>query len=75
MDDHHTSTIATSMQDDVPRLLSLEEARTALNISRWSLYQLINSGRLKSLHIESRRLIALADLKDLINELREEGGK
>lgn len=57
-----------------PLLLTVPEACEALRISRWSLYQLINRRRLKTVRIDRRRLIAPADLTALIEELREEGG-
>ena len=56
-----------------PLLLTIPEACDALRISRWSLYQLINKRRLKTVRIDRRRLIAPADLTTLIEELRQEG--
>jgi len=60
--------------DGGPLLLTVPEACDALRISRWSLYQLINKRRLKTVRIDRRRLIAPADLTALIEELRAEGG-
>jgi excisionase family DNA binding protein len=56
-----------------PLLLTVPEACDALRISRWSLYQLINKRRLKTVRIDRRRLVAPADLAALIEELRAEG--
>jgi excisionase family DNA binding protein len=44
-----------------------------LRISRWSLYQLINRNRLKTIRIGQRRLIAADDLREFLDELRREG--
>ncbi len=56
-------------------LLTITEAGEALRISRWSIYRLINAGRLRTVRIDRRRLIAPADLSALIEELRVEGGE
>lgn len=56
-----------------PELMTITEAGTALRISRWSIYRLINSNRLRTVRIDRRRLVAPADLAALIEELREEG--
>lgn len=53
-------------------LLTIDEARDVLRISRWSLYQLINQGRLTPIRIGRRRLIAAEDLRALLDELRQE---
>lgn len=57
-----------------PRLLTVMETSTALRVSRWSVYQLINSGRLKTVKIDRRRLVAPEDLDSFIEGLRKEGG-
>lgn len=54
-------------------LITIEEARAVLRISRWSLYQLINHNRLKTIRIGHRRLIAADDLRALLDDLRREG--
>ncbi|MGH3904682.1 MAG: helix-turn-helix domain-containing protein [Pseudonocardiaceae bacterium] len=59
--------------DGTPLLITIPEACAALRISRWSLYQLINKRRLKTVRIDRRRLIATADLTALVEELRAEG--
>lgn len=56
-----------------PLLLTITEACEALRISRWQIYRLINDGRLRTVRINRRRLVALDDLQDLIEELREGG--
>jgi excisionase family DNA binding protein len=58
--------------DRPPTLLTIPETCDILRISRWSVYQLINKGRLKTIRIDRRRLIVSADLTALIEELREE---
>lgn len=67
-----TKTAATST-DQPPALLTLEEARAILRVSRWSLYKLINHRRLKTVRIGHRRLVAVSDLSALIEELRQDG--
>lgn len=59
--------------DSAPLLITIPEACAALRISRWSLYQLINKRRLKTVRIDRRRLIATTDLTALVEELRAEG--
>jgi excisionase family DNA binding protein len=59
--------------DRPPALLTIEEARSILRISRWSLYQLINRRRLRTVTIGQRRLIAAEDLRAFIEGLRQEG--
>ncbi len=61
-----TSTDTTEM----PRLMTIDEARDKLRISRWSIYRLINDRRLKTIQIGSRRLIAPKDLDDFMQKLR-----
>lgn len=67
--------VASPNLDNAPLLLSIVEAADALRISRWALYQLINKRRLKTVRIQSRRLVAPADLATLVEELRKEGGE
>jgi excisionase family DNA binding protein len=64
---------ADASADRPPVLLTIDEARSVLRISRWSLYQLINRNRLKTIRIGQRRLIAADDLRDLLDELRQGG--
>lgn len=62
----------TDSADRQPVLLTIEEARAILRISRWSLYQLINRRRLMTIRIGRRRLVAADDLRALLDELRQE---
>lgn len=55
------------------RLLTVTEACDVLRISRWHIYQLINSRRLKTVRIDRRRLVAPDDLDAFIADLRTEG--
>jgi excisionase family DNA binding protein len=57
-----------------PLLLTVTEACDALRISRWSLYQLINKRRLKSVRIDRRRFVTTVDLAAFVDELRVEAG-
>ncbi|MGQ4272200.1 helix-turn-helix domain-containing protein [Nocardiopsis changdeensis] len=58
-----------------PRLLTIEDVRAALQVSRWQVYQMINRGQLKSVRIDRRRFVLPEDLDALIEELRrQEGG-
>ena len=55
-----------------PRLLGLSEACQSLRISRWSLYQLINQRRIKTVRVNGRHLVAPQDLDDFVESLRTE---
>lgn len=55
------------------KLLNISEACDALRISRWSMYQLINQRRVKTVRVRGRHLIAPQDLDDFIDRLRAEG--
>ncbi len=52
-------------------LVSVEEAAEALAISRTAVFRLLREGRLRSVKIDKRRLIAVAALHDFVNELAE----
>lgn len=54
-------------------LLTLDEARSLLRISKWSLQQLIHDRRLQTMQIGRRRFVHPDDLDDLIERLRQEG--
>lgn len=75
MNEPSTRSAGSETPDSAPLLLTLVEASEALRISRWALYQLINKRRLKTVRIQSRRLVARTDLATLVEELREEGGE
>lgn len=55
-----------------PVLLTIDEAREVLRISRWSLYKLINARQLKTIKLGQRRLVPADDLHRFIDELRQE---
>ena len=55
-----------------PLLLTVAEASAALRISRWSLYQLIRSGQLKTIKIGRRRVIPASALAALVRNLSDE---
>lgn len=63
---------ASTPESRPPVLLTIEEARTVLRLSRWSLYKLINERRLKTIKIGQRRLIPADDLHRFIDDLRRE---
>lgn len=53
------------------RLLTINEVADLLRISRWSVYQLIWSGQLRTLKIGRRRLVrpsALAACMDILDQ-------
>lgn len=62
-----------TLADQPPVLLTLDEARDVLRISRWSLYQLLHRGRLKTIHLGRRRMVDAADVRALLDELRQNG--
>jgi excisionase family DNA binding protein len=51
------------------RLLTLNEVADLLRISRWSVYQLIWSGQLRTLTIGRRRLVRPAALAACVDQL------
>jgi hypothetical protein len=54
------------------RLLTLEEARATLRISRWSMQRLLDNRQLATVNIGRRRFVRPADLDQLIDDLRSE---
>ena len=52
-------------------LLSVEEAAEALAISRTAVFRLLREGRLRSVKIDKRRLIAVDALHEFVKELAE----
>lgn len=66
--------VENSKHTSQQRLLTVTEACDVLRISRWHIYQLINSRRLKTIRIDRRRLVAPDDLDAFIADLRAEGG-
>ncbi|HEX6969658.1 MAG TPA: helix-turn-helix domain-containing protein [Micromonosporaceae bacterium] len=55
-----------------PRCLRVEEAARLLNIGRSTAYDLIRSGRLRSVKIGRRRLIPRDALESLLASLEED---
>lgn len=52
-------------------LLTVDEAAIQLRVSRWTLYNLIRSGRLRTVKIGRRRLVPVAALAECIDTLGE----
>lgn len=52
------------------QLYSISETCELLRVSRWQIYQLINSRKLPSVKINRRRLIAAADIERYVQTLR-----
>lgn len=65
-------TTARSEGDQAPTLLTVHQACGALNISRWTLYQLIRKRQLASVKIGRRRLIPATELIRFVERLRGE---
>ncbi len=57
-----------------PRLLSINDACQTLGVSRWTMYQLINRRRIKTVRVLGRHLIAPEDLDDFVEQLRNQEG-
>ena len=57
---------------DTSELLTVSEAADRLRISKWMLYNLIRSRRLRTVKIGSRRLVPVATLRAFLDELVEE---
>jgi len=60
------------MESTIKRLLDAKEAAKYLSISRSNLYQWVESGKLKSLKLGSRRLFDILDLNEFIDKLKKE---
>lgn len=56
----------------VPTMLTIQEACTALRVSKWTIYQLIRSRQLATIKIGSRRVVPLAAIQALIERLQAE---
>ena len=56
---------------DTTELLTVTEAAGRLRISKWLLYNLIRSRRLRSIQIGDRRLIPVAAIRAFLDELEE----
>jgi excisionase family DNA binding protein len=55
-------------------MLTVAEACAHLRISKWTLYRLMQSGKLTSVKIGSRRLIPVGAITKFIEQLEKEGG-
>jgi len=61
--------------DSAPLLLNLIDAGRLLGVSKWTMYELMHSGVLPSVKIQSRRFIAKDDLDKYVLQLRAEAGE
>ena len=52
-------------------LLTIDEAAARLRVSRWSVYNLIRSGQLRTIKIGRRRLVPLDALTECLEHLKE----
>jgi excisionase family DNA binding protein len=52
-------------------LLTVDEAAEALGLSRWKLYALLRSGRLRSVKLDGSRRIAASALAEFVESLDE----
>lgn len=57
---------------DTSELLTVPEAAERLRISKWLLYNLIRSRRLRTVKIGDRRLVPVSALREFVVELQEE---
>ena len=60
------------MEKHLPRLLDVKAAAKYLSISRSKLYQWMKAGRIKSFHIDTKRVLDIQDLDKLIDNLKKE---
>jgi excisionase family DNA binding protein len=61
----------TELINEPPRCLRVEDEARLLNVGRSTAYDLIRSGRLRSIKIGRRRLVHLDALDDLLSSLKE----
>lgn len=52
-------------------LFTIDEAATQLRVSRWSVYNLIRSGQLRTIKIGRRRLVPVDALAECLEHLKE----
>lgn len=52
-------------------LLTIDEAAGSLRVSRWSVYNLIRSGQLRTIRIGRRRLVPMNALTECLERLKE----
>jgi excisionase family DNA binding protein len=60
---------------NLPRLLAVKQAIYELGIGRTAIYELIDSGKLKTVKIGRRRLVPIESIEKLIANLRKDGGE
>ncbi|SEG91096.1 DNA binding domain-containing protein, excisionase family [Thermomonospora echinospora] len=53
------------------RVLTLDEAAALLRLSRWSLYNLIRSNRLRTIKVGRRRIVPAAAIDEFLGESLE----
>lgn len=56
-----------------PLVVTVPEACDLLRVSRWTVYQLIRSGKLETVTIGTRRLVPVSALYELLTKLGGEG--
>jgi excisionase family DNA binding protein len=61
------------MEPNNLKLLSIDQACEYLGLGRWSVYNLINQNRLKSIRIGKRRLVSMNAIQAFISRLEKEG--
>ena len=64
---HATGTDFADLDDDL-RLVTLPEAARFLSVSRGSLYDLLTTGELASVHIGRSRRIPMGDVRRFVRE-------
>ncbi len=65
------TTAADAVVQVVPVVYRVNEAATALRVSRSAVYELIRSGRLRTVKIGARRLVPVEALTDCLAALGE----
>jgi len=71
--EQHREAQCMANEQNYPSLLTIPEATNQLRISRWTIYQLIRSGELKTITIASRRFVVSDDLASFISKRKEMG--
>ena len=61
-----------SKGNEAQAMLTVAEACAHLRISKWTLYRLMQSGKLTSVKIGSRRLVPMRAITKFIQQLEEE---
>ena len=67
---HAAGTDVADLDDDL-RLVTLPEAARFLSVSRGSLYDLLSSGQLPSVHIGRARRVPMGELRRFVRERLE----